>query len=267
MNPIAGHASPPPVAYGASAGGGSLQAEQTRAGFYAEEQRADLTITTAEGDTVTLSLATAREATAGAYQRHFQGDGESAFSQGLLLDFSSNRSAAVRIVGDLSETELADIREAVKTIGNMIDDFLAGDVAEMAEEGRLLRELGSIAGLDAAFTAERRVAYAQQETVAIRSGSTEGHGHNRGHGRLHRFINRIDRLTDDMVDQVKDFGGRQKHLARTVQDLLGRYRSGEADNAPADDLGREAIRAVHTAFIQKIQTVTASAGFNLSYAA
>ncbi len=82
-----------------------------------------------------------------------------------------------------------------------------------------------------------------------------------------RLMHRIDRLTDDMADQVKNFRGRRRQLARSVEDLLGRYRNGEMDNSPGDDLGREVIQTTQSVFVQKIQTLSETASFNLTYTA
>ncbi len=269
MNPITSPTSPAPVAYGALPESRSLQAEQTRAGSISQQQNTDLTITTDEGDKVTISLASAMDATAGIYRSLTSQDGYRAASQTAFFEYSSSRSLSVEIEGELSEEEREDIREAVKTIGSMIDDFLSGDLKQMAEDGQLLKELDSIASLDANFSYERQVVYAEQEKTAIHNEAPERHHHARrhGHGRLQRLMNRIDRLTDDMAEQVKHFQGRRKYLDRSVEELLGRYRSGEAENAPTDELGQAAIQTVQSAFVQKIETWTESVDFNLTYMA
>ena len=263
MNPIANQQPFAPFSRGAFAGGRSVQVEQTLVGSVSTEQSTDLTITTDEGDTVTISLASAMETNAGIYRSRSYEDGRAASSQTAFFEFSGSRNMAVEVDGNLNEAELEDIREAVSAIGSMIDDFVSGDLKEMAKDGELLKELDTISSLEAAFSYERQVLYGEQEDVEI-STSEPGKGR---HGRLKRLIDRIDRMTDDMAEQVKGFRGRRKQLAMAVEDLFGRYRSGEADSAPAEELGRDVIRTMQSAFVQKIQTLNESASFNLTYAA
>lgn len=269
MNPIACYTSPTPLDCGPFAGSRSFQAEQTKAGSLSEQRSTDLTITTVEGDTVSLSLTTAMDATAGTYERQSLWGGGAGASRSAYFDFSASRSLTLEIDGELSEAEMEDIRQAVKAIGSMVEDFLSGDLEEMAEDGQLLKELDSIADLQAAFTSERQVVVAERERVEIRDGASEHHGHVRrhGYGRLQRLMNRIDRLTDEMAERVEGFHGRKRHLAASVKDLLGRLRSGESDNAPTDDLGQAVIQTVQSTFVQKIQSVSESSAFNLSYVA
>jgi hypothetical protein len=269
MNPVVNQETFAPFSYGPFAGGRSFQAEQTRVGSLSQNQNTELTITTDEGDTVTLSMASATETTVGLYRSGSFQDGSAAYSQTAFFESSGSRSMGIEINGDLNEEELEDIWEAVKAIGSMIDDFLAGDLQEMARDGELLKELDTISSLDAAFSYDRQILVGEQETVEISStapGNSRQAGR-RGHGRLQRLMHRIDRLTDDMAEQVKGFRGRRRDLARSVENLLSRYQGGEMDNAPDDQLGRDVIQTTQSVFVQKIQTISETASFNLTYTA
>lgn len=269
MNPIASQESFAPFSHGEVAGGRSYQAEQTNAGSMSLEQSMDLTIITEEGDTVTLSLASSTQTHAGIYRSDSYQDDWAASSQTAFFEFSRSQNMAIEVNGDLNEEELEDIREAMKAIGAMIDDFLSGDLQEMARDGQLLKELDSVSSLEAAFSYERQVLYGEQEKVQINSVAPEksGNVHRRGHDRLQGLMNRIDRLSDDVIDQVKEFHGPRKRLSRSVKEFLGKYLSGEAVRAPKDELGREVIQTLRSAFVQKIQTLTETASINLSYTA
>ena len=269
MNPIANQESFSPFSHGAVAGGRSYQAEQTNAGSMSLEHSTDLTITTDEGDRVTLSLASSTQTHAGIYRSDSYEGGWAASSQRAFFEFSSSQNMAIEVNGDLNEEELEDIREAMNAIGAMIDDFLSGDLQEMARDGQLLKELDSISSLEAAFSYERQVLYGEQEMVQISRAAPEkgGHAHRRGHGRLQGLMNRIDRLTDDMADQVKEFRGHRKRISRSAKDLFGQFRSGKATSAANDELGREVLQTMQSSFVQKIQTLTESTSINLSYTA
>jgi hypothetical protein len=178
---------------------------------------------------------------------------------------------AIEVRGDLNEAELEDIREAVKTIGSMIDDFLAGDLKEMAKGGELFKELDTLSNLEAAFSYQRQVRYGQQEKVQISEMAPDRREHvhrqRGGHGRLQRLIDRIDRLTDEMTEKVMGSRGQRNRLVASIKDLFGRYRNSEEDAAPTDKLERDVIKTVETEFTNKIQMVSESASLNLTYTA
>jgi len=269
MNPIANHSPCTSFQPGYFPAQTRFMAEQTRAGSIFESKNTDLTITTDEGDTVTLSLASAMAFNAGVHRSESYADGRAEASRTAFFEFSSSRSLSVAIDGDLSAEEREDIREAVQVIGGMIDDFLSGDLQEMAADGQLLKELDTIASLDAAFFYERQVTYGEQEKVEIRRSEQETGrpGRRRGNRRLQGLMNRIDQVTDDMTEQVRGFRGRRKHLGRSLRDLFNRYHNGNMANAPEDRLGREAVQTMQSAFVQKLHTLTESGRFNLTYRA
>jgi hypothetical protein len=268
MNPVGNYPSFTPPAFGTFADE-RIEAQQTRVGVLSQKQSTDLTIITDEGDTVTLSMASAMETNAGIHGEATYGDGRIAANQSVMFESSRSRSLSIEIDGDLNEAELEDIREAVSTIGAMIDDFFSGDLKEMAKEAELLKELDSINSLEAAFSYERQALYAQQDKVEISRPSTESErpDHRRGRGGLRRLMGRMDRLTDDLAEQVRGFHGRRNHLARSVRELLGHYRDDQAEGAREDELRQQVIQTTQSLFAQKIQTMTESASFILSYAA
>jgi hypothetical protein len=269
MNPIATPQFFSPFQYGNYPGGTSFEAEQTRVGSISRSQSTDLTITTDEGDTVTLSMASATEIDAGIHRSQSYGGGWAASTRTAFFEFSDSRSFSVEVDGDLNAEEQEDIRAAMKVIGGMIDDFLSGDLREMAADGEMLKELDTVASLEAAFSYERQVMYGERERVEIRQSALEENRgtRRRGHGRLQRLMQRIDQLTDEISQRVHDFRGRKRDLGRSVEDLFGRHYDGSEKNAPRDRLGREVVQTMQTAFVQKIQTLTESASFNLNYRA
>jgi len=267
MNPIANPQSFIPFQYGNFPKSTSFQAEQTRAGSISQSQSTDLTITTDEGDTVTLSLSSAAEINAGSYRSASYDDGWAESNQATFYEFSESDSLSVKVDGDLSAEEQEDIRAAMEVIGGMIDEFLSGDLQQMAADGELFKELDTIANLDAAFSYERQVMYGEQDRVEIRQSNLAGNrgNHFRGHGRLQRLMQRIDKVTDDMADHVHRFRGRRDHLAGSIRNLFNRYRNDEMENAPESRLRQEAVQTMQSAFVQKIQTITESAALEFSY--
>jgi hypothetical protein len=258
-----------PFQYGSFPQGTSFRAEQTRAGSISQSQSTDMTITTEEGDTVTLSLASATEINAGIYRSASYADGWAESTQKTFFQFSDSRSLSVEVDGDLSAEEQEDIRATMEVIGGMIEDFLSGDLQEMAADGELLEELDTVASLEAAFSYERQILYGEQERVEISQSALEENrgNHLRGRGRLQRLMQRIEQVTDEMAERVREFRGRQGYLAGSVQSLFNRYRNDEMMNAPESRLRQEVVQTMQSAFVQKMQTLTESASFELNYTA
>jgi hypothetical protein len=269
MDAIAKQKSFAPSVNGAVAAGGNYQACQTKAGSVSLNRSMDLTITTDEGDTVTLGMASAVETNVGIYRSIYAEEGRATAARTAFFNFSSDQKVAITVAGDLNEAELKDIRDALKAVGSMISDFLSGDRPEMVKEGERLKALDTVASLETTFLYERQLFYGYQEKVQISGMAPDSSGparsHRRGYGQ--RLMKRIDRLTGEMTDVVNGFGGQRHRLARLIRDLLRRYRSGEADRAPADPLSRDVVETIPSSFLQKIQTQIHSAGFSLSYTA
>lgn len=270
MNPISSQQSFAPFTSGAFAGSRSVQAEQTLAGSLSLANSTDLTITTAEGDRVTLSLATAVEVNTGLYRSQSIEDDRQTSTQTAFFEFSDSQSMAIAVDGDLNAQELEDIREAVGAIGGMIEDFLSGDLEEMAADGELLKELDTISSLEAAFSTERQVVYGEQEKVTLNTASRAGgfrRRHHRGHGRMRQLMNHIDHLTDRMAQRADESGSRRKQVAKSISGLLHRYGRGETTDTPAGRLNRQVVRTVESIFVQKMETRSESADFTFAYTA
>lgn len=139
MNPILTPNSFSPFPNGPFASSRSDTAEQTKAGSLSQTLDTDLTITTAEGDTVTINLASALTIKAGTYSRQAVENGQRTSTQTAYLAYSDSQDMTIAVDGDLNAEELADIREAMAAIGGMIEDFLAGDLQEMAKDGELFK--------------------------------------------------------------------------------------------------------------------------------
>lgn len=269
MNPIANHQIHAPCCHGAFTGGRSQSVEQIRAGSLSLNRSAAVSLSTREGDTVTISIASLMTAEAGIQQHSEAEDGSRSAAGTAFLAFSDSRRLDVAVEGDLNAQEREEILAAMATVGGMIEDFLAGDMAALAEDASSLGEMETIAGLDAAFSVDRQVVFAEQERVTISDAAPQqrGHAHRRGHGRARRMMQHIDRLTGDMTDAVARFGGRKRHLARSITAMVDRYRDGAADNPSADPLRADALDAVRVGFAQKVDALFASSEIRFSYSA
>jgi hypothetical protein len=255
MNPIAHQHTFAPFQRDDFAGGRSFQAEQSRAGSLSVSQSTAIILTTEEGDRVTLNLSTATETKAGTYLSLAYAEGRAAASQAGFFEQSSSEHMAVEIEGDLNDEEMAEIQEAVRVIGGMMDDFLSGDLQGMAEDAEVLQELDTISSLEAAFSYERQVMYGQEERVAMQT-EAPAHGGRRTHPHLQGLMQRMDRLTDDMTDQVKVFHEQRQSLVQSVDELLNQYRDEAMRPDRENALAMDVIKTIQAAFLEKVGALT-----------
>ena len=118
-------------------------------GSVSQSQSTDITLVTAEGDTVTLSSSFEREVKFETYNSR----GESA----SMLSKSSSSSFSLSIEGDLDRKELRDIRNAIRTIEKVNRTLMRGDLEKAAHQAEKLQRLDTIASLDAELLMTRQV--------------------------------------------------------------------------------------------------------------
>jgi hypothetical protein len=90
-------------------------------------QSAEITVTTAEGDKVTLSLAAQTQQTQSAYKA--RGKDESGQPQNIRGGTNSSQSSTsvnVGIEGDINEKELADIKKLIEAFGQLTQGDSSG---------------------------------------------------------------------------------------------------------------------------------------------
>jgi hypothetical protein len=250
MNPIAHQYSWSPFHQDDFTSGGSFQTEQTRVGFRSESQHTALSLTTAEGDRVTLSLSTTAETRAGTYSGLTYGPDRVAADRAAFMEQSGSRQATIAIEGDLSDAEWAEIEAAVGIVDGMMDDFRSGDLAGMAQDAETLGEFETISSLEAVFSVERQFGLAQAERLSGHSGPG---GRSRSHhGGLRDLKRRMDRLADEMAKVVLDFEGRQDALLQSIDRRFERFRDPAPFQEEAADLALAAVKTIQTEFFEKV---------------
>jgi hypothetical protein len=274
MNPVASPNPLAPLLREDVDGGRSFMAEQSRTTSQSVAQSTAVTLTTEEGDRVTLSLAKATETQAGTYQGLTYGYGGAATNEAAFLRHIDSSQATIDIQGDLSEEEWAEIEQVVEVIDHMMDGFLSGDLAAMTKDAGTLKELDTITSLEAAFSFERQVIYAREEHLAIRSEEPDRGLH--GFPHLQRLMHHVDRFTNDMAGATAGFRGRRNALSRSIDALFNQYEKRVADNAVSTDqasgsnqnarrnLAMEVFQSVRSSFFEKVDLLSAASGNSAS---
>lgn len=120
-----------------------------------------LTVTTAEGDKVTLSADLAEEFRTVTYRGASRQDGTSVLVSGQQTEYSSSRQLGVAVEGDLNEQEVHDLSKLFRKVLNIFRKFFRGqDEAALAKTAKLaerFENLSTLSSLDLSVEVERSV--------------------------------------------------------------------------------------------------------------
>jgi hypothetical protein len=108
------------------------------------ETTAEIDITTKDGDTVTISLASDIEAGYAYYRRTGTAAGSEMEARALVASVS--RELQITVQGSLDQEELADITNLVKQLGQAIRSFVNGDTTASARQALDVKALDSLSG-------------------------------------------------------------------------------------------------------------------------
>ena len=131
-----------------------------------QSQDASVTITTAEGDKVTLSANSQQQGEFATYN-----------SSGLFAGVRSletKNSFSLSIEGSLNRQELKDIRKAIKVIGRATRELMEGDQKHAAKHVEKLQKLDTIAELQAEVAVKREVSLQSFAVAECPASPTEG---------------------------------------------------------------------------------------------
>jgi hypothetical protein len=237
---------------------------ETSAIAASRQEQKDITIYTDEGDKVTLSFEAADQLVYSEYQ------GQAQHAQALdmpnvatvqmqrvnveqkTIELDRQRAFTITVEGDLNEQELADIKTALQKIDTlMIDILYAGDFSEVAETTSELRNLKSLAGIEAAYNLDTTVAVqqtkVQENTLSIREQSPlvdrRGRGHRGMPGR--RFV-------DELVRIVKHTGIKPRMFLHPLKALFKDYSAHLGNENHASKPHADWVRGVQQDLFDKI---------------
>ncbi|MEK6641943.1 MAG: hypothetical protein AABZ17_14875, partial [Nitrospirota bacterium] len=120
-----------------------------------------LSVTTAEGDTITLSAGLESDFRAVNYKAHAEGDGKTVGVEATYEEYSLKHEFGVTIEGDLSAEEIQDLEKLFRNVANIFKKYLSGQddqaLAKTAKLGEQFGALSSLSGLDLNVDVERSV--------------------------------------------------------------------------------------------------------------
>lgn len=120
-----------------------------------------LSVTTAEGDTITLSADLESDFRAVNYKSHVEGDGKTVDVEAKYAECSLKQEFGVTVEGDLNGQEVKDLEKLFRKVANIFKQYLnAHDDEAPAKTAKLAERFGklsSLSGLDINVDVERSV--------------------------------------------------------------------------------------------------------------
>lgn len=120
-----------------------------------------LSVTTAEGDTITLSADLGSDFRAVNYKAQSEGDGKTVGVDATYAEYSLKHEFGVTIEGDLNEEEVKDLTKLFRNVANIFKQYVSDqDDEALAKTAKLAERFGnlsSLSGLDLSVDVERSV--------------------------------------------------------------------------------------------------------------
>ena len=120
-----------------------------------------LSVTTADGDKITLSANLESDFRAVNYKSQVEGGGTTTNVEAKYAEYSLKQEFGVTVEGDLSEQEVKDLTKLFRKVANIFEKYLNGqDEAALAKTAKLVERFGrlsSLSGLDLNVDVERSV--------------------------------------------------------------------------------------------------------------
>ena len=125
-------------------------------------QSADIAISTAEGDTVTVSSGTRLDATFSSYEQLARTTNSAMLTQADALSLTAGRQFSISVEGNLNHREIQDIRRALHYIDKAAKELLSGDVDGAQQKLQNLDKQKTLSSIGADLQTQNSLSVEQQ---------------------------------------------------------------------------------------------------------
>ena len=266
MDSISSSCSTTPGCWDNAAASRSYDAVQFSRIAVSSQESKDITIFTDEGDKVTLSYDHQTQASyanlkALSYRGNFAISEDQAAAkeilakiQGERFQFEDSQTLTITVDGDLNEQELADIQKAIKGIDEIMTDLLqGGEVSEAMIEDSDIRDLESIASLEADYRYEKTV---QIEQIALKESKTYSRyelPENVTPDKQGKRIDSFMKLIDKMSKIVEDSNVKPAKFFRPLKRLFENIIHEHNEDRPGSKVKRHAAELIGSELFQRIK--------------
>jgi hypothetical protein len=245
----------------------AYQSAQIAKAEIAGEQSTDIQIQTADGDKVTLSADIKFESSAIVYEKQGQTSTGYSQSQGQIISATASSEFELTVEGTLDEQEKKEIKAVLMNLFKMVKDFITGNSSTDTEEAQNFADLTTISKVNAEFDIKTNVTIAAQSyakhvaqtPVEEKPAIQEVAASNRP-----AVSKRVDRLTDRMIERVKDSGVEPSKILDRLNRRLSRFSRKFMHAGPAGWHKMRMIKAIMEDFASKLKKLSAEndAGIN-----
>ena len=226
----------------------------------AGESSTDIQIQTADGDKVTLSSDIEFESAAIVYQKQGLTNTNYSQLQGQVVSASANSKLELTVEGTLDEQEKKEIKAVLMNLFRMVKDFITGNATTDTEKAQNFSDLTTISKVNAEFDIRTRLTVAAQsyaKHVAQTPVQEKPPIQETQASNIPAVSKRVDKLTDRMIERVKDSGVDPSMILDRLNRRLSRFSRKFRHAGPAGWRKGRMIRAIMEDFARKLKKLSA----------
>ena len=245
----------------------AYQSAQIAEAHIAGEQSTDIQIQTADGDKVTLSSDIKFESSAIVYEKLGQTSTGYSRSQGQIVSANASSELELTVEGTLDEQEKKEIKAVLMNLFKMVKDFLSGNAGTDTEEVQNVADLTTISKVNAEFDIKTNVTIAAQSYAkhVVQTPVEEKPAIQEAEASKRPAVSkRVDRLTDRMIERVKDSGAEPSEILNWLNRRRSRFSGNLMHAGRAGRHRMRMIKAIMEDFASKLRKLSAEneAGIN-----
>jgi hypothetical protein len=222
-------------------------------GNYTKTGKADITIVTDDGDTVTISSLNNLETSYATYSGLLRSGSSSVKADGYEYMSKLSSSLSLSITGSLDKEEYEDVLSAVKTIESLMEKTSTGSPDDLEKLVAVFGNLDSLSSLDAAITVKESMSYEQTQAALSQSSESKGKD-KKDQGELAK----VDHALDSILKSAKKSGMEHGKL-RTMMDnylsgLLDMFSNKTGKNDETRKIGEHVKDMIMNRLDEKVET-------------
>ena len=206
-----------------------------------DRKSVDISLVTAEGDIVTISLDSFLEESYTGYNSKGHMGGIATKTQMETFGSFSSREMLLTLEGDLNEEELADIQRVLGQIESLASDFFTGEIDEVVAKAMQFGDMGSIVGLQANLEYTYSMSIERQYTAKM-TGTTSEPPETVTEKERPMAGDNVRRLIDEMIKTVGDSnvkpGKMAKVLPKFIDYLFDKYLAEDDSSGPNQEMAK-----------------------------
>ncbi|MGE5342805.1 MAG: hypothetical protein ACM3SY_15130 [Candidatus Omnitrophota bacterium] len=162
----------------------------------------DITLTTKEGDVVTISALSQTKSSYMAFDYAAMLKGKASSAHEEKMTSSSQNEFAMTVNGELNDEELADIRKVIGDMDGIMKELIDGDMKAVMDDAlKIIDDTDTISGIDAVLEFHQSVSMKQQYNAQV-TGSLNGDGKEwKGNDAFSKMVANITKQLKEVIAQ------------------------------------------------------------------